>query len=114
MLQRIDCVAGKTIFRKGDPADGLYIVGNGSVGLYFPTNLDMIEPDIKLKKNDILGEMGVIDSAPRMATAKALENSTVLFLSKRGFEDRLAESDIIVRGVMAILSERLRVIQRAK
>jgi CRP-like cAMP-binding protein len=56
----------------------------------------------------------VIDSAPRMATAKALENSTVLFLSKREFEERLAGSDVIVRGVMAILSERLRDIQRRK
>ena len=113
-MQKIDCVKGKTIFKKGDPADGLYIVGNGSVGLYFPSNLDMTEPDIKLKKNDILGEMGVIDSAPRMATAKALENSTILFLSKREFEERLAGSDVIVRGVMAILSERLRDIQRPK
>lgn len=113
-MQRIDCVKGRTIFKKGDPADGLYIVGAGSVGLYFPSNLDMVEPDIKLKKNDILGEMGVIDSAPRMATAKALENSTVLFFSKKQFEDRLASSDVVVRGVMAILSERLRKTQKRK
>ena len=62
-----------TIFKKGDPADGLYIVGKGSVGIYFPTNQTMEKPDIVRKANEILGEMGVIDMAPRMATATALE-----------------------------------------
>ena len=61
---------GKTIFKAGEPADGLYIVGSGEVGIYFPTNKEMAEPDITLKANEILGEMGVIDTAPRMATAK--------------------------------------------
>jgi CRP-like cAMP-binding protein len=49
-----------------------------------------------------------------MATAKALENSTVLFFSKKQFEERLASSDVVVRGVMAILSERLRESQKRK
>lgn len=55
--------------------------------------------------------MGVIDTAPRMATAKAIDKSIVLFISKSEFEERLSKSDTIVRGVLAILSERLRDIQ---
>jgi len=71
----------------------------------------MEKPDIILKKNAIFGEMGVIDTAPRMATAKAIDESIVLFVSKAEFEERLGQSDTIVRGVLAILSERLRDIQ---
>ena len=69
-MKKMELNAGTTLFKKGDPADGLYIVGKGSVGIYFPTNHTMEKPDIVLKANEIIGEMGVIDTAPRMATAK--------------------------------------------
>tara|TARA_B100001287_G_C22496492_1_gene441467 strand:+ start:145 stop:486 length:342 start_codon:yes stop_codon:yes gene_type:complete len=113
-MQKVEMKPGKTIFKAGDPADGLYIVGSGEVGLYFPTNKEMVKPDIILKANEILGEMGVIDTAPRMATAKAVTESIVIFVSKREFEKRLDEGDMIVRGVMAILSSRLRELQKRR
>ena len=59
-MQKMELNAGNTIFKKGDPADGLYIVGKGSVGIYFPTNQTMEKPDIVLKANEILGEMGAV------------------------------------------------------
>ena len=74
----------------------------------------MQKPDIVLKANAILGEMGVIDTAPRMATAKALEPSVIIFVSTKEFEKKLEGSDMIVRGVMAILSERLRDLQKRR
>ena len=48
-MKKIEMKPGKTIFKAGEPADGLYIVGSGEVGIYFPTNKEMTEPDIKLK-----------------------------------------------------------------
>ena len=113
-MKKMELNAGNTIFKKGDPSDGLYIVGKGSVGIYFPTNQTMQKPDIVLKENAILGEMGVIDTAPRMATAKALEPSVIIFVSTKEFEKKLEGSDMIVRGVMAILSERLRDLQKRR
>ena len=74
----------------------------------------MSTPDIILKPNEILGEMGVIDTAPRMATAKALTDSVVIFVSQKEFEKKLDESDMIIRGVMAILSSRLRELQKRR
>ena len=113
-MEKINFARGKTIFKKGDKADGLYIVGNGSVGIFFPTNHEIIEPDITLGPTEIFGEMGVIDTAPRMATAKALEETTVIYFSEKDFEERLAESDVVIRGVMAILSDRLRELQKRR
>ena len=113
-MQKLEMKPGKTIFKVGEPADGLYIVGSGQVGIYFPTNKEMTEPDIILQPNEILGEMGVIDTAPRMATAKALTDSVVVFVSQKEFEKKLDDSDMIVRGVMAILSSRLRELQKRR
>ena len=113
-MEKMNFAPRQTIFRKGDKADGLYIVGNGIVGIFFPTNHELIEPDIKLGPTEIFGEMGVIDTAPRMATAKALEETTVIYFSEKDFEERLAESDVVIRGVMAILSDRLRELQKRR
>ena len=67
-MKKMELNAGNTIYKKGDPADGLYIVVKASWNLL--SNQHMEKPDIVLKANDILGEMGVIDTAPRMATLK--------------------------------------------
>ena len=85
-MQKIEMKPGKTIFKVGEPADGLYIVGSGSVGIFFPTNKEMAKPDIILKPNEILGEMGVIDTAPRMATARALTDSVVILYRKKNLK----------------------------
>ena len=58
--------------------------------------------------------MGVIDTAPRMATARAMEESVVIFVSRAEFDKKLDETDPVVRGVLAILSSRLRDVQRRR
>ena len=65
-------------------------------------------------KTQILGEMGVIDTAPRMATARAMEEFVVIFVSRAEFDKKLDETDPVVRGVLAILSSRLRDVQRRR
>jgi CRP-like cAMP-binding protein len=104
---------GQVIFRKGDSAEGLYILSAGEVGLYFPTNETKL-PDIILKENEIFGEMGVIDNELRMATAKALSESTLVYLTRKEFEKKLDASDFVVRGVLGALSDRLRQAQKTK
>ena len=49
-----------------------------------------------------------------MATARALTDSVVIFVSQKEFEKKLDESDMIIRGVMAILSSRLRELQKRR
>ena len=49
-MKKIEMKPGKTIFKAGDPADGLYIVGSGEVGIYFPTNKEMVRKDF----NDLI------------------------------------------------------------
>ena len=56
--------------------------------------------------------MGVIDSQLRMATVKAHTDVNLLFVSKEDFNKKLSEADIVIRGVIAILSDRLRQLQK--
>ena len=69
---------GEIIFRQGDNSDCMYSVHSGKVGIFLdyggPSETKLSE----LHSNQFLGEMGMLDSAPRSATAVALENGTVL------------------------------------
>jgi CRP/FNR family cyclic AMP-dependent transcriptional regulator len=113
-MKKVTFSSGQTIFKAGDAADGLYIVGSGRIGVFFPSNSTHNEPDIILEKTQILGEMGVIDTASRMATARAIEDCTLVFVSRSEFDKKLEDTDPVVRGVLAILSSRLRDVQRRR
>lgn len=113
-MQKISFNRGQVIFKSGDEAEGLYIVANGNVGLYFPGNDTANKPNITLDKTDIFGEMGVIDDQLRMATARAHTDVELIHVSRRDFDLKLDQTDVIVRGVMAVLSDRLRQLQQTK
>ena len=72
----------------------------------------MNKPDRILKETQIFGVMGVMDSQLRTAIAKANTDVNLLFVSKEGFDQRIAEGDIVVRGIFAVLSDRLRQLQK--
>ena len=111
-LEKKQSNQGHVIFKKGDAAEGLFIVAEGEVGLFFPNNETNNTPDIILNKTEIFGEMGVIDDQLRMATARAMSDVVVVYFSRKDFETKLDETDVIVRGVLAVLSDRLRQIQK--
>ena len=71
----------------------------------------------KIKKGDIFflfGEMGVVSEQSRMANAATVTDCDLLFVSRDEFEKMLDESHIVVKGILRILSERLRTAQMPK
>lgn len=103
----------QTIFKAGDKAGKVYLLVNGSVGIFLPDN-DTKDPNFFIKENEIFGEMGVIDDTLRMADARAMEECELVSLGKDEFEKMLQESNIFIRAVIGVLSERLRQIQKPK
>jgi CRP-like cAMP-binding protein len=49
-----------------------------------------------------------------MATARAHTDVELIHVSRRDFDQKLDQTDVIVRGVMAVLSDRLRQLQQTK
>ncbi len=73
---------GDIVFRKGDLADGMYLILDGTLGV--TVNIKLLA---QLKKGDFFGEMGLIAAAPRMATIGIIsEKASVLFISKIAFD----------------------------
>ena len=81
--------AGEVIFHEGDPADGLYLLRRGSVTI--SRQIGGVEAFVAyLPAGDYFGELALLDSAPRSATATANVMSEALVLKREGVTARLA------------------------
>jgi CRP-like cAMP-binding protein len=112
-MKRLTLEPNKFIFRKGDAADGVYLVISGQVGIFLPSNATK-NPDFVVRDNELFGEMGVVSEQSRMANAATVTDCDLLFVSRDEFEKMLDESHIVVKGILRILSERLRTAQMPK
>jgi CRP/FNR family transcriptional regulator, cyclic AMP receptor protein len=100
--------AGETIFNEGEPATTLYVIRSGRVGIHLGNRLlDTLET------NEIFGEMALIDSAPRSATAVATTDVTLVPVSKKQFLVLISRSPSFALDVMGVLARRLRAANRA-
>ena len=77
-MKTIHYASGQVIFREGEAALAMYEIRQGSVGIFLDYDTAEKRQLTVLKENQLFGEMGLIESAPRSATAVALEEGTVL------------------------------------
>jgi len=99
--------AGAEIIREGEVGESIYIVVEGRVHV---TKGD--KPVAELSEREVFGEMALLDPAPRSATVKALSDVTLLTIRREDFADIMAERHEIARGVIQVLTRRLRAATR--
>ena len=107
VLDRKIIPAGDRIFREGDPANQAYLLQKGRVEIV--KSIDGSEVVLgSVGEGAILGEMGLIDDAPRMASAVAVEATTVLVITRAIFEEKLAKTDPFIRRLLRIFVDNIR------
>ena len=100
--------AGDIIMRQGEAGESAYIIESGFVEISIK-NLDGEELTVATRSSGaIIGEMSLIDSAPRTATVTARENCTLLEITKEDFARRLDGSDPVLRMTMQVILTRYR------
>ena len=100
---------GDVIFRQGDKADSMFDILGGRIGIYLNYGAEDEKLLTELNSNAFFGEMGMIDHAPRSATAVALENRTKLQeITEDQLGDLFREQPGKVLEIMQQLSSRLR------
>lgn len=99
---------GVRIFDMGDMGLEMYIITSGRIGI-------SVDPDpsrpvfiAELKAGDVLGEMALIDSEPRSATAHVLEDTQALALDNEKLHGLLMSYPELGIGILRALSQRLR------
>lgn len=95
--------AGEIIFREGEPGDTMYIIKEGAVEVTV-----VGEKFVVGQPGDLLGEMAMIDSSARSATATAKTDCKLIELNEKQFAFQVQRTPIFAIFVMKILVERLR------
>ena len=73
--------AGEVLFRAGDAADSAYVIQEGSFGL-LPQRAEGEAQEVVAGRGALLGELAMITPTKRLATATALEPTTVIRISR--------------------------------
>ena len=92
---------GAPIVRQGEPGDRLYFVTQGSAEAVVSDGEAESERRVNvLRGGDYFGEMALLDDAPRNATVRALEPSTLYSLQRAAFME-LLETDAALQTAVA-------------
>lgn len=101
--------ANKDVFREGEPGDAVYLVVKGGVTV-FTGGIDG-RPERTLSTlgaGACIGEMAVLDAAPRSATVRATERTRLLRVPGEGFKRVMSERPEMSQAIVAELVKRMR------
>ncbi len=94
---------GTVLFAEGDPGREMYVVRTGSVDLMIDNkHLETVGP------GGILGELSLVDPAPRSATAVAGPDCTLVRVDQEAFDDLVRRVPGLALEVMKVMARRLR------
>ena len=99
---------GEDIIEEGTLGDCAYILEKGSVEVSKLSPQGVKQVLGVLKKNEIFGEMGLIDGLPRSATVTALEDCVVCIFTKETFNNLADHNPESLIPILKVLVRRLR------
>ena len=99
--------ARTVIFSERDPADVMYVILSGEIELTLHG-----EPLGAEGEGGIIGEMAIINSATRSATATTLSKVKLARLDRNEFKALIADNTEFSLHVMAVLANRLRAVDQ--
>jgi len=103
----LNLVPGDVLFREGDAGDGMYVVLEGALEIQVADKV--VETS---QRGAIIGEIALIDPAPRIATVVAKEPSKLVKIDQRRFHFLIQQNPFFATHVMKVLAERLRQMNR--
>jgi CRP/FNR family cyclic AMP-dependent transcriptional regulator len=101
--RRVGFAGGGVVFIKGDAGDIAYVVASGSIEIRESGRV--IET---MGPGELFGEMALIDSEPRSASAVAVGATELLVIDRTEFDRRLREEPDFAINVMRLMARRLR------
>lgn len=104
---------GETIFEEGSTGGEMYAVLDGAVAI-LRRSADGTETRLQLlSKGEVFGEMGLVENAPRSATARAEEDGTrVIVIDQAKFVYLVSQQPVFALDIMQVLCQRIRALER--
>lgn len=99
---------GEVVFHEGDPGDALFIVVSGAAKVVVPSEEGGEAILATVRRGDFLGELALLDGAPRSASVVTLEATEMLTLPRDRFNSLVAGEPAIRDALLASLAIELR------
>jgi CRP-like cAMP-binding protein len=100
---------GQEIFRQGQPPRDAYLIERGKVEISRTNNGQKIVIGYR-ETGDIFGEMALIDQAPRMATATAIEPTVCVVITASLFNEHLGKATPLLKKILTTFTGNLRAV----
>ena len=99
----VEAPVGTVITQIGDAGDSFFVIIDGMAAVRIPVGAGS-----QLQPGDFFGEMSLVDGEPRSATIVATTDLRLLIVDRLHFWRMLDETPELVRGILTILSRRVR------
>ncbi len=100
--------AGELLFSEGEPCNGLHIIARGKVRI-FKTSVSGREQVLAVNvPGESIAELPVFDGGPFPASAIAIEDTEIAFISRRDFNAFCLEHPEVALKVLSVVGARLR------
>jgi len=97
---------GDVVFNSGDSADYAYVIMEGAVDVITETDKGPIVT-VTLSQNQLIGELGLLNNTPRIATLIASGNLLAMKITAEMFFRILRENSEVALDVIRMLSDKL-------
>jgi signal transduction histidine kinase len=98
---------GESLFNEGDDGDHAYVITDGEIEIVKITG-DREVLLARRGRGEVIGEMALLDSAPRMASGRAGAKTHLIAIPKSQMDQLLETSTTAARALFFILLERVR------
>lgn len=103
ILEEVELAGGTTIFKMGDLGNCMYIIFQGEIKIHRDETTLAV-----LKSNDFFGELSLLDTETRSASATALTDVFLLKIDQEPFYELMESRIEVARGIISTLCHRLR------
>lgn len=107
-IEERDLPPNEIIFNEGDEGESCYLIRSGRVQIFMTDPAGHKRILATLQKPALFGEIALLASTPRNASAITLENCHVLVLHKSDFIELMSQEESAVNAVTALALERAR------
>jgi signal transduction histidine kinase len=99
--------ADDTLFTEGEIGNRAYVIMDGEVDILKESGGRMVYLATR-RVGDVIGEMSLLDQAPRFASGRARTDCRLLSISHKNLEHLLDTSPSAARGMLSTITNRLR------
>ena len=106
-LDRIAVPAGTLLFAEGDAGSSAYLIDSGRIEIFLLREGREVILATR-GPGEIVGEMAIIDSRPRSASARVVADCELVIITAEQIAHRIAQTDPILRMCLGVVIARYR------